>query len=135
MLTDANGTPLSAILTGANRHDVTQLLYLVDGVPPVRGQRRRPRRRPERLYADRAYDSRRHRQELRRRHIVPALARRGAEHGSGLGTYRWVVERTLSWLRQFRRLRVRYERCADIHEAFLSLGCSIICFRRLTSFC
>ncbi|MDE2788349.1 MAG: transposase, partial [Chloroflexota bacterium] len=101
----------------------------------VRGQRGRPRRRPQRLYADRAYDSRRHRQELRRRHIAPSLARRGAEHGSGLGVYRWVVERTLGWLHQFRRLRVRYERRADIHEAFLSLGCSIICFRRLNPFC
>ena len=44
-----------------------------------------------------------------------------------------VVERTLRWLRQFRRLRMRYERRADIHEAFLSLGCSVICFRHLTS--
>ena len=112
MLTEANGTPLSAILTGANRHDVTQLLPLVEAVPPVRGQRGRLRRRPQRLYADRAYDSRRHRQELRRRHIAPSLARRGAEHGSGLGVYRWVVERTLGWLHQFRRLRVRYERRA-----------------------
>ena len=135
VLTEANGTPLSAILTGANRHDVTQLLPLVDGVPPVRGPRGRPRRRPQRLYADRAYDSRQHRQELRARHIAPALARRGAAHGSGLGVYRWVVERTLGWLHQFRRLRVRYERRADIHEAFLSLGCSIICFRQLSSFC
>ena len=135
MLTDANGTPWSAILTGANRHDVTQLLPLVDNVPPVRGPRGRPRRRPERLYADRAYDSRRHRRALRQRHIAPSLARRGAAHGSGLGVYRWVVERTLSWRRQFRRLRVRYERRADIHEAFLSIGCSLICFRRLTSFC
>ena len=83
---------------------------LVEAVPPVRGQR--GRRRPRRLYADRAYDSRRHRQELRRRHIAPSLARRGAEHGSGLGAYRWVVERTLGWLRQFRRLRVLYERRA-----------------------
>ncbi len=115
----------------------------MDGVPPVRGQRGRPRRRPKRLYADRAYDSRWHRQELRARHIAPALARRGAEHGSGLGVYRWVVERTpvsstgqaLGWLHQFRRLRVRYERRADIHETFLSLACSIICLRRLTSFC
>ena len=100
----------------------------MEAVQPVRGQRDRPRRRPQRLYAGRAYDSRQQRQELRRRHIAPALARRGAEHGSGLGVYRWVVERTLGWLHQFRRLRVRYERRADIHEAFLSLGCSIICF-------
>ena len=132
MLTDANGIPLSATLTGAHRHDVTQLLPLVDGVPPVRGRRGRPRRRPRRLYGDRAYSSQRHRKALRERHIAPALARRGAEHGSSLGVYRWVVERTLGWLRQFRRLRVRYERRADIHEAFLSLGRSIICFRRLT---
>ncbi len=85
MLTDANGTPLSAILTGANRHDVTQLLPLVDGVPPVRGKRGRSRRRPQRLYAGRAYDSREQHQALRARHIKPALARRGAGHGSGLG--------------------------------------------------
>ena len=107
----------------------------MDGVPSVRGQRGRPRRRPQRLYADRAYDSRQHRQELRAPHIAPALARRDAEHGNGLGVRRWVVERTLGRLHQFRRLRVRCERRADIHEAFLSLGCSIICFLRLTSFC
>ena len=136
MFTEANGTPLSAILTGANRHDVTQLLPLVEAVPPVRGERGRPRHLPQRLYADRACDSsRQQRQELRRRHIVPSRARRGAEHGSGLGVYRWVVERTLGWLHQFRRLQVRYERRADIHEAFLSIGCSLICFRRWTPFC
>jgi len=55
------------------------------------------------------------------------IAKRGTPHGSGLGKTRWVVERTLSWLHQFRRLRVRYERRADIHEAFLSLGCILIC--------
>ena len=67
----------------------------------MRGQRGRPRRRPERLYADRAHDSRQRRKDLRARHIAPALARRGAEHGSGLGVHRWVVERTLSWLHSF----------------------------------
>ena len=132
VITDANGTPLAAILTGANRHDVTQLLPLVDAVPPVRGKRGRPRRRPERLYADRAYDSRCSRESLRSRHITPVIAKRGAGHGSGLGVYRWVVERTLAWLHQFRRLRVRYERTDEIHEAFLSIGCSLICFRRLS---
>ena len=72
LLTDANGTPLSAILTGANRHDATQLLPLA--VPPLRGQRGRPRRRPERLYADRAYDSRQQRKDLRAR-LGPAGGR------------------------------------------------------------
>jgi len=57
--------------------------------------------------------------------------KRNTEHGSGLGRWRWVVERTFAWLNQFRRLRVRYEKQADIHEAFLSLGCALICWRFL----
>ena len=53
------------------------------------------------------------------------------ENGSGLGRCRWVVERTFAWFSQFRRLRVRCEKRADIHEAFLSLGCALICWRFL----
>jgi Transposase DDE domain len=59
------------------------------------------------------------------------IARRYTEHGSGLGRYRWVVERTFAWLYQFKRLLVRYERRADIHEAFLAIGCCLVCYRRL----
>jgi pimeloyl-ACP methyl ester carboxylesterase len=59
------------------------------------------------------------------------LAKRNTEHGSGLGRWRWVVERTFAWLNQFRRLRVRYEKRADIYEAFLSLGCALTCRRFL----
>jgi transposase len=65
------------------------------------------------------------------RGIAPAIPHRNTEHGSGLGKRRWVVERTISWLRQFKRLRVRYDRRADIHSAFLTLGCALICWRRL----
>jgi transposase len=114
-------------LTAANRHDVTQLLPLVDAIPPVRGKRGRPRRRPQRVQGDRAYDSQPHREQLRQRHIEPVLAKRFTEHGSGLGVHRWVVERTVSWLHQFRRLRIRCERRDDIHDAFLKLGCVVIC--------
>jgi Transposase DDE domain len=53
------------------------------------------------------------------------------EHGSGLGRARWVVERTFAWLHHFKRLLVRYDRRAEIHEAFLALGCCLVCFRRL----
>ena len=42
--------------------------------------------------------------------IVAHLAKRRTTHGRGLGRKRWIVERTISWLQQFRRLRVRYER-------------------------
>ena len=71
------------------------------------------------------------RRALRRRGIIPRIARRGIESRERLGRYRWVVERTLSWLNRFRRLKVRYERRADIHEAFLSLGCALVCWRVL----
>ncbi|WP_257804695.1 IS5 family transposase [Burkholderia glumae] len=124
---------LVAILTGANTNDVTQLLPLVDAIPPIRGVRGRPLQKPGVVYADRGYDSTRHRRALRERGIKPVIAKRRTEHGSGLGKYRWVVERTHSWLHNFRRLRTRFERSAYIHEAFLKLGCSLICwniFRR-----
>jgi transposase len=131
VISDANGVPLAARLTGANRHDVTQLIPLVDAIPPIRGRRGRPRRRPDAVQGDRAYHSEPHRKALRSRGIKPILARRGAEHGSGLGVHRWVIERTLSWLHQYRRLRIRYERRPDIHEAFLSLGCALVCWKCL----
>ncbi len=131
MISDANGVPLAARLTGANRHDVTQLLPLVDAIPPISGCRGRPRTKPDAVQGDRAYDSEPHRKILRSRRIKPILAKRHTEHGSGLGVHRWVIERTLSWLHQYRRLRVRYERRADIHEAFLSLGCALVCWKCL----
>ncbi|HEX6983827.1 MAG TPA: transposase, partial [Planctomycetaceae bacterium] len=56
-------------------------------------------------------------------------ARRGADHGSGLGKVRWVVERTISWFHQFRRLGTRRDRDPARQEAFMSLGCSLICLR------
>ena len=131
VLTDGRGTPLAASVTAANRNDVTELLPLVDAVPPVRGKAGRPRRRPKTLYADRAYDSESHRQALRRRGIRPHLARRRTEHGSGLGKVRYVAEQTQALLHQFKRLRTRYDRRDDIHESFLDLACSVICWRRL----
>jgi transposase len=97
----------------------------------VRGKVGRPRRRPGRLVADRGYDHDKYRRELRARNIRPEIARRQAEHGSGLGRARWVVERTSAWVHNYKRLLVRYDRRHDIHEAFLALACSLVCFRRL----
>jgi transposase len=131
VLTDAAGIPLAATLTGANAHDVTQLLPLVQAIGPIGGKPGRPRHRPDRVQGDRAYDSQPHRRELRRLGIASSLARRNTEHGSGLGKTRWVVERTIAWLHQFRRLRIRYERRDDIHQAFIAIGCALICFNYL----
>uniref|UniRef100_UPI003F5845A7 IS5 family transposase n=1 Tax=Streptomyces griseoaurantiacus TaxID=68213 RepID=UPI003F5845A7 len=135
LITDGHGTPLAVLLTGGNRNDVTQLLPLLDAIPPVRGRVGRPRRKPASLFADRGYDHDIYRDQVSARGIVPAIARRGTLHGTGLGTYRWVVERSFAWLHGFRRLRIRWERRADIHEAFLKLACCLITHRQLGSLC
>jgi transposase len=97
----------------------------------VRGLAGRPRTRPPRLTADRGYDHDKYRRLLRARGIEPEIARRQSGHGSRLGRARWVVERTFAWLHHFKRLLVRFDRRAEIHEAFLALGCCLVCFRRL----
>lgn len=103
----------------------------MDAIPPIRGKVGAPLRRPEAVVADKAYTWTSNVVALGLRGIDPLLPRRGTDEDRGLGVLRWVVERTFSWLHQFRRLRVRYERRADIHQAFLMLGCIVICLRRL----
>jgi transposase len=117
------------VLAGANRNGVTQLIPAADAVPPVRGKPGRPRRRPKELHGDRGFDSDGHRMELRKRHVRPMIARRNTARGSGLGKVRWVVERTIGWFHQFRRLGARYDRDPARLEAFMALGCSIIALR------
>jgi transposase len=128
---DARGVPLAATVTAANVPDVSALLGVVDAVPPVGGKPGRPRRRPRALYADRGYDSDGHRRELRRRSIRPVIGRRRTEHGSGLGVYRWVAERFLSWLHGFRKLRLRTDYYSANHHGLVMLACSMICLNIL----
>ncbi|WP_374227099.1 IS5 family transposase [Streptomyces sp. AC558_RSS880] len=135
VLTDGQGIPLAVSLTGGNRNDVTQLLPLLDKIPAVAGVVGRPRRRPDMLFADRGYDHDKYRRLLRQRGIRPVIAERGQPHGTGLGTFRWVVERTISWLHGFRRLRIRWERRDDIHEAFLGLAVCLITHRHVQRLC
>lgn len=135
LVVEKQGVPLQVQLSGANQPDINQLLPLVANLPAVRGKPGHPRSRPDELYGDRAYDSEPVRGILRWLGIEPFLAKRGTEHGSGLGTIRYVVERTLSWLHQQRRLRVRYDRRDDIHQGFLSLAASLICFHTFLGFC
>jgi IS5 family transposase len=122
-------------LSPANRHDSMMLASTLDAVPGVRQGRGRPRKRPRKLHADKAYDHRRCRSECRARSIAPRIARRSVETSERLGQHRWVVERRLAWLNRFRRLAIRYERRADIHEAFVTLGCALICLNQIRRFC
>lgn len=130
LLVDQRTLPLVAQISGAQVHDSPLLIPLVESIPAVKGLSVRARKRPAKLHADRSYASRAHQAWLRRRGIAARIARYG-ESRERLGRWRWVVERTLGWLHRFRRLRIRHERRADIHQAFLSLACSLICWRYL----
>ena len=133
-MVDRNGIPLAVRLSAANAHDVTQLLPLVDAIPPIigpRGRAGRPRKRPAKLHADKAYDASALRRALRARGITPRIARRGIDPSERLGQHRWVVERSLAWLLGFRRLGMRYERRADLLQGLLHLACTLSCLHVL----
>jgi len=132
LVVDRQGIPLGVGLSAANVHDGHLLEPLVDAIPPIvgpRGRPGRPRFRPAKLHADKAYDSAEKRRALRRRGIVPRIARRGVESNERLGRYRWIVERSLAWLLGCRRLGVRYERRSDVLRGLLHLACTLICLR------
>lgn len=136
-MTDSQGVPLAVTISAGNRHDVTQLLPLIDSrrEEPIAGKVGRPRGKTDRILADRGYDYDKYRRLLRARGIVPVIARRCTANGSGLGRERWVVERTISHLHQPRRLRQCYERSDRFRLAFLKLRACQLCFLRLqTSF-
>lgn len=157
---DGVGHPLAVLTTPANVNEGTRLPRLVDAVVPIKQSGGRPpRRRPDKLIADKAYDSKHNRRELEKRGIIPRIAvinRAGKqkeqkteavektdetvvpqvdqdiEKKPKLGLYRWKVERTFSWLRRFRRLRIRDESQGRLHRAFLLIACSLINWRMLS---
>jgi transposase len=131
---DRRGVPLVIRLSAANTHDSKLFEALVDGIPPIlgpRGRPGRPRKRPLKLHADKAYDIPRCRRHLHRRGIRCRIARKGVESSQKLGRHRWVVERTLAWFARYRRLAIRYERRDDVHLAFLHLAASLVCLNYL----
>ncbi|MFD0312454.1 transposase [Streptomyces sp. NPDC127119] len=128
---DGHGTPLKVITTAANANDVTQTLAFVDGIPPMAGRPGRPRRRPASLLGDKVYDSNPNRREMRRSRTLSVISRKGAPNIKGLGKLRYVVEQIFALLHQFKRLAVRWERRTELHDAFVSLACSLICWKRL----
>jgi IS5 family transposase len=128
---EADGLPLAVVISAANANDATMLEAVLNDIPAIRMPSGRRRRRPSKLHADKAYDHRRCRAELRRRGIQPRIAGRMIESSARLGRHRWRIERTGAWLGGFRRLRIRYERCSERFYALAMLACSIICFNAL----
>lgn len=132
VMVDGDGAVLAIRSAGANESDHTQIIPTVMDFPQIGRKDGEPEQMPEVLYADRGYDSEATRAILRWLGIEPKIAKRGTPHGSGLGKVRWVVERTISWLKGLRRMRVRYDRLGVIQDAWASLAAAVICFRILT---
>ncbi|WP_373294861.1 IS5 family transposase [Dactylosporangium sucinum] len=128
---DRRGVPLQVLTSAANTPDAQLLFPLLDSLTPVQGRRGRPRHRPGKLHADKAYDHKAIRAEIRRRGITVRIARKGVESSQRLGRHRWIVESCLSWFTNNRRLARRYERKAEHFQAFADLAAILICHRRL----
>ena len=118
----------------ANEPDGKRALKMLDRIPAVAGRRGRPRRKPDIYQGDAAYGIAAIIDQVRQRRIKPQLAPYGHQkrrHGSGLGKTRYVVERTMSWFGNFRRLKFCYERTASHLQAFHELAAALICYKKL----
>jgi transposase len=137
VLVERSGLPRGVRVEAATRAEVTLAEQTLATVRVPRRGPGRPRMKPERLVADRGYDSRSLWQRLRKRGIdliVPHLRtrKRRWQDGRKLRRYRhrWIIERTNAWLLSFRRLLVRHERRVDLYLAFVHVACMLIVLRR-----
>lgn len=139
LITDGKGTPLGLHIDSASPGETTLLEDVLADVRVPRSGPGRPRTKPDRLVADKGYDSDDLRERLEKRGI-PLIAphrksrtRRPPQDRRPLRRYkrRWIIERSFAWLGRFRRLVVRYEYYAVMFLAFLHLACIIVALRRL----
>jgi len=129
LLVDGHGVPLSLIVTGANRHDVSQLAAVLDALvitPPKNGGRMF-------LYADRGYDGEPAQEVIKDHALIPRVCRKKRKRGRPPKNRRWVVEVTHSWYNRFRKLLVRFEKSTESYEALLHLASAIICWRKVAA--
>jgi transposase len=139
VLVDGAGTPLGAYLDSASPSEVKLLEKTLETVKVKRAGPGRPRTRPERLIADRGYDSNKVRKSLKKRHIEPIIPARcnnkvaTDQDGRKLRRYRkrWIVERSIGWLGNFRRITIRWDRDIVSYAGFFHLACALIVLRRV----
>jgi transposase len=132
LLVDRGGVPLVIRAVPANRSDHLEILQAVVSFPTVGGKPGRPRTHPEKLYGDAGFDCEATRSILRWLGIEPHIRHRNGDHGSHLGRVRWVVERTISWIKGLRRMRVRYDRSGTSIDAWTSLAAAVVCLHILS---
>jgi transposase len=142
LVIDGNGLPLGFHLASATTAEVTLAEHTLDtvSVPRPRG---RPKQRPQKLVADRGYDSRAFRRALRQRGIHMCIppkrrpkhwkAKRGRPVVARTDDYRqrYKVERSFAWLGNFRRLLIRWEHLSSVYRSFFTVAVLLICLRRV----
>ncbi|HEX8226927.1 MAG TPA: IS5 family transposase [Candidatus Saccharimonadales bacterium] len=136
LVVDFGGTPLAGVLTAGNRNDAYSAAATVLKLAVSRDCQ------PCILNADKGYDSSRFRAYLEAAGIVANIPLRSVAHrqdrldspptsyDAGVGTLRVRVERTFAWLKYYRRLRYRWERHLSMFQAFVELGCTLVCLRK-----
>jgi putative transposase len=134
LLVEERGAPLSLVVTGANRHDVTQLEIVLDTMVIDRPEPTPDQ--PQHLCADKGYDSRAAIQIMVDRGYTPHVRRRGEEIDAkktvpGYRARRWIVELGHSWFNRFRKILVRYEKTWSSYIALHHLAAAIICWRKV----
>ncbi|MGC1448957.1 MAG: IS5 family transposase [Candidatus Sulfotelmatobacter sp.] len=140
VVVDGRGLPLGNYLHSASPAEVRLAETTLAAIRVGRSHHAgRPRQKPVRVIADKAYDSDPLRKRLRQRGIELICphkknrVRPATQDGRALRRYRrrWIVERTNAWLGNFRRLVVRYDRSLTIYGAFFHIACFMIVLRRV----
>ena len=140
VVVDGQGIPLGKQLYSATPNEVRLAEETLAAIRVSRQHRGgRPRQKPQRVIADRAYDSDPLRERLAARGIELVAPHRWnrskprTQDGRALRRYRrrWKVERTFAWLGNFRRLVVRYDRSITIYGAFFHIACFMITLRKV----
>jgi transposase len=135
LLVDDRGVPLSLVVTGANRHDVSQLEAVLDAI--VFKRPRPPKRRSKHLCADAGYTGAPALAIIHKHGYIPDVKGRGGQEADELKrdpkkkARRWIVEVAHSWFNRFRKLLVRYEKLDRSFVALNHLAASIMAFRKI----
>lgn len=134
MLVDGRGVPLSFIVTGAHRHDVSQLEAVLEAMVVKRDNP--PMRRHKHLCADAGYTGAPALKLIEEHGYIPHVKGRGQEadelkRDPGKKARRWVVEVTHSWFNRFRKLLVRYEKLDRSFLALNHLAAAIMALRKI----
>jgi transposase len=124
---EGHGRPITAVLTGGERHEQIALEDVLDRGAIPRSGRGRPRLRPRRVAGDKGYSSPTARRRLRQRRITPVIPsksnqRRQPHFDHAADRLRNRVERLINRLKQFRRIATRYEKRAANDLAMLTIG-------------